>query len=197
MKATAVLLAALALFAQPALSATPSGSSNNPLDTRIFKNGLWFGAGGIYSNLDPDGSGLDDDDDFGFSGTIGWQFLNYFGVNARYKDLGEFSVGSGSSNIDVDVDGFTIGANAGYPITGRIAIIGGAGYYNFDTKYSGSFVSGTIGGDDEDGLYLSVGGATQIGRIIISPELVWYDTDDADLWSLEFNFYWKTEIGNK
>ena len=41
MKATAFLLVALAFIAQPALAQ----SSSNPLDTRIFKNGLWFGAG--------------------------------------------------------------------------------------------------------------------------------------------------------
>lgn len=188
MKATAILLAALAFAAQPAFAQ----SSNDPLETRIFKNGLWFGAGGIWSDLDPDISGADDDDDIGFSGTIGWQFANYFGVNARYKDLGEFSIGSGA---DIEVDGFTVGANAGYPITGRIAIIGGAGYYDFDTELSGSSVSGNFS-DDDNGLYLSVGGATQIGRFIISPEFVWYDTDDADLYSLELNFFWKTEIGN-
>lgn len=190
MKATALLLVALAFIAQPAMAQ----SSDNPLDTRIFKNGLWFGAGGSWASLDPDGSGLDDDDDFGYSATVGWQFLNYFGVNARYKYLGEFSVGSSGSNVDIEVDGFTLGLNAGYPITGRIAILGGAGYYDFDLEAD---ISGSPNqNDDENGLYLSFGGATQIGRFIIQPEVVWYDVDEADLWSLEVNFFWKTEIGN-
>ncbi|UCG71309.1 MAG: outer membrane beta-barrel protein [Chromatiales bacterium] len=200
MKATALLLVALAFVAQPAFSQ----SADNPLDTRIFKNGLWFGAGGNWSFVDPDFSGADDDDDIGFSATVGWQFANYFGVNARYKDLGEFSVSDVPGvDVDVEVDGFTVGLNAGYPITGRIAVIGGLGYYTFDTEYDvsvsgpavppGFSISET---DDEDGLYASIGGATQIGRIIISPEFVWYDTDDADLYSFEINFFWKTEIGN-
>lgn len=197
MKATAFLLVALAFIAQPAMAQ----SSSNPLDTRIFKNGLWFGAGGSYSNLDVDD--LDDDDDIGGSVTVGWQFLNYFGVNARYKYLGEFSVGgnvSGIGNVsaDVEVDGFTVGLSAGYPITGRIAVIGGAGYYSFDTEFDfdGALSSLSNVNDDDDGLYLSFGGATQIGRFIIQPELVWYDTDGADLYSAEINFFWKTEIGN-
>ena len=198
MKATAFLLVALAFIAQPALAQ----SSSNPLDTRIFKNGLWFGAGGNWNFVDPDFSGADDDDDIGFSATVGWQFLNYFGINARYKDLGEFSVSDVPGvGVDVEVDGFTIGANAGYPITGRIALIGGLGYYDFDTDFDINDPGGVLGTsssltDSEDGIYASIGGATQIGRFIISPEFVWYDTDDTDLYSFEINFFWKTEIGN-
>ena len=58
MKATVFLLVLMAFGAQTALAGGhEGGSSNNPLDTRIFKNGLWFGAGGIYSNVDPDFNG--------------------------------------------------------------------------------------------------------------------------------------------
>jgi hypothetical protein len=197
MKATALLMVALAFIAQPAMAQ----NAESGLDARIFKNGLWFGGGAIYSNVDPDFSGADDDSDFGFSATVGWQFLNYFGINARYKDLNadDFSVSDvPGTDVTLEVDGFTVGANAGYPITGRIAVIGGLGYYSFDTEYdvSGAIVGSFNENDDEDGLYASIGGATQIGRFIISPEFVWYDTDDADLYSLELNFYWKTEIGN-
>ena len=64
--------------------------SQNPLDTRIFKNGWWVGGGVGWSAIDADDITLDDDD-FGFNVGLGYQFLNYFGVNVRYRDLGEFS----------------------------------------------------------------------------------------------------------
>jgi hypothetical protein len=188
MKATVFLVTLLAFSAQAAFASGHTGNSSDPLDTRIYKNGLWFGAGVNWTDVDPDGG--DDDNAFGGNVRVGWQFLNYFGVNAAYKNLGGYDFGGpGGVGDNADVYGFTVGANAGYPITQRVGIIGGIGYFDFD-------IDGIGGDSDENGLYVSGGVATQIGRIIIQPELVWYDADDADVYGFELNFFWKTEIGN-
>jgi hypothetical protein len=161
-------------------------SSNDPLDTRIFKNGIWLGGGGVWTNADGQSGTNLDDDAFGFDLSVGYQFLNYFGVNATYYDLGEFK----DNGIKIDTDGYALDFAAGYPLTGRIAITGIVGYYDF----SGD-ISGFPGDADDDGLRLGVGLASEIGRVVVRPRVVWYDSD-ADLWSLELNFAWKIEIGN-
>jgi len=169
-------------------------SSNDPLDTRIFKNGWWVGAGVGYTDLDANDIDFSDDD-FGFNLAVGYQFLNYFGVNARYRYLGEFTdtlTGpNGTGNTDVEVDGFTVGVTAGYPVTQRIAPVIGVGYFDFDFDANNG-----INDNDSQGLYVSGGIATQIGRLVIQPNLIWYDVDDYDLYGAEINFFWKFETGN-
>jgi opacity protein-like surface antigen len=166
-------------------------SSSDPLDTRIFKNGWWVGAGVSWSDLDANDITLDDDD-VGYNLAVGYQFLNYFGVNARYRYLGEFTDKiNPPDSADVQVDGYTLGASAGYPITQRIAPVIGVGYYDFDFDANSS-----IDNNDSQGVYVSGGIATQIGRIVIQPNLIWYDVDDYDLTTVEVNFFWKFESGN-
>jgi opacity protein-like surface antigen len=190
-----ILIAALAgmSFATPAMAQSPGDeSSDNPLDTRIFRNGWWVGGGVGWSDLDADDITLDDDS-AGFNIGLGYQFLNYFGVNVRYRNLGEFSddINNTGQDIDVDVEGWTAGLSAGYPLTKRIAPVIGLGYYDFD------FDADTgIEDNDSQGLYVSAGIASEIGRIVIQPNLIWYDVDDYDLLSAEINFFWKFETNN-
>jgi hypothetical protein len=184
-----ILIAVLGglLFAQGAAAQ----SSSDPLDTRIFKNGWWVGGGVSWTAVDADDITLDDDD-VGFNVGVGYQFLNYFGVNARYRYLGEFTdnINPGSST-DVEVDGYTLGVTAGYPLTQRIAPVLGVGYFDFD------FDANTgIDDNDSQGLYISGGVASQIGRVVIQPNLIWYDVDDYELTTVEINFFWKFEAGN-
>lgn len=167
--------------------------SDDPLDTRIFKNGWWVGGGVGWSAIDADDVELDDDS-IGFNVGIGYQFLNYFGVNVRYRDLGEYSdsINPGnSSDVDVDVDGWSAGLTAGYPLSKRIAPVIGIGYYDFDFDADSG-----IEDNDSQGLYVSAGIASQIGRVVIQPNLIWYDVDDYDLVGAEVNVFWKFEAGN-
>ena len=144
-------------------------SSSDPLDTRIFKNGWWVGGGGGWSNLDADDISFDDDA-FGFNLAVGYQFLNYFGVNARYRNLGEFTdqllTVNGTGNVDVEIDGWSTGVTAGYPLTKRIAPVIGVGYYDFDFDANNG-----VSDNDSQGAYISGGIASQIGRVIIQPNL--------------------------
>lgn len=185
-----ILIALLAglLFVQP----SAAQNSTDPLDTRIFKNGWWVGGGVGWSDLDADDISLDDDS-FGFNVGIGYQFMNYFGVNVRYRNLGEFSdeINPGSGNVDVDIDGWSAGLSAGYPLTKRVAPVIGIGYYDFDFDADSG-----IEDNDSQGLYVSAGVASQIGRIVVQPNLIWYDVDDYDLLGAEVNFFWKFEAGN-
>ena len=167
-------------------TASYAQSASDPLDTRIFRNGLWLGAGAIWSNADIDTPKVDDEA-FGYNVSIGYQFLNYFGVEARWNDLGEFKEGAAK----VDVDGWNLDFIGGYPITQRIGISGRIGYYDFDGKVTGG------GKADQDGLKLGIGLGSQVGNIIIRPQIAWYDTDSGvDLWALELNFAYKFEMGN-
>ena len=63
-------------------------SSSDPLDTRIFKNGWWVGAGVGYTDLDADDIDFDDDDFGGFGGGFG---------GGSSGGFGGFSGGGGSS----------------------------------------------------------------------------------------------------
>lgn len=190
------MLRASCLVVAAMLAAAPawSQSSTDPLDTRVFKNGFWVGGGVSWSNLEVDGTSFDDDA-FGYNVGIGYQFANYFGINAKWRDLGGFEseISPGSGDVDGDVDGYTVGLTAGVPVSGRIAVIGGAGYYDFDVEGS---QGGGSASDSDSGLYLNAGVASEVGRIVIQPGVMWYDVDDGDLWSLELNFYWKIEAGN-
>lgn len=168
-------------------------SSDNPLDTRIFRNGLWVGGGVSWSDLDSSsGSNSFADDSVGYNLGVGYQFLNYFGVVARWRDLGEFEDTIAGQRTKVDVDGYTLGVAAGYPVTRRIAVNAGVGWYDFDFDDD----LAASGGNDDNGAYLSAGISSAIGRIVVQPTFVIYDTDLADLWTAELNFYWKFEIGN-
>jgi len=188
MRLILISILACLFFLQPATAQ----DSSDPLDTRIFRNGWWLGGGASWSTIDANDITLDDDD-FGFNVGVGYQFLNYFGVNARYRDLGEFSdqINPGTGDTDVNVDGWSAGLTAGYPITQRIAPVIGLGYYDF--KFDGS---NGISSNDSQGIYVSGGVATQIGRIVIQPNLIWYDVDDYDLATVELNLFWKFEAGN-
>jgi opacity protein-like surface antigen len=168
-------------------------SSSDPLETAIFKNGIWLGGGASWSDIDSSSGSLNYvDDSFGYNLGIGYQFLNYFGVVAKWKDLSEFEDTVAGTSVDIDVDGYTLGLGAGYPINKRIAVNAGIGFYDFDfdDNLSGS------SGEDDSGAYLSASVSSAIGNIVVQPTFVIYDTDLADLWSLELNFYWKFELGN-
>jgi opacity protein-like surface antigen len=162
-------------------------SSNNPLQTRINKNGIWLGAGATWSDMDDSNVNGQtfDDESFGYNLSVGYQFLNHFGVNASWYDPGEFK----DKGNKIDVDGYALDFSAGYPISGRIALTGLIGYYDFsgDTNFAGS--------QDQDGVRLGIGFASEVGRIVFRPRFVWYDAD-VNLYSLELNFAWKIELGN-
>ena len=111
---------------------------------------------------------------------------------AKWKDLGEFKDTVAGTSVDIDVDGYTLGVGAGYPITRRIAVNAGLGFYDFDFNNNISATSA----DDDSGAYLSASVSSAIGNIVVQPTFVVYDTDLADLWSAELNFYWKFEMGN-
>ena len=184
LSATALLLTAQFALAQ---------SSVDPLDTRIFKNGLWLGGGVGWTDLESESAGSQiSDNSFGYNLGVGYQFLNYFGVSARWRDLGEFTDSVAGQSVTVDVDGYTLGVSAGYPITERIAVNAGLGYFDFDFDDS---LAGS-GGNEDSGGYFSAGLSSEIGNIVVQPMVVVYDTDLADLWTLELNFYWKLELGN-
>jgi hypothetical protein len=62
-------------------------SSSDPLETAIFKNGIWLGGGASWSDIDSSLGSLNYvDDSFGYNLGIGYQFLNYFGVVAKWKE---------------------------------------------------------------------------------------------------------------
>jgi len=113
-------------------------------------------------------------------------------VVAKWKDLGEFEDTVAGTSVDIDVDGYALGLGAGYPINKRIAVNAGIGFYDFDfdDNLSGS------SGEDDSGAYLSASVSSAFGNIVVQPTFVIYDTDLADLWSIELNFYWKFELGN-
>lgn len=180
------LIAGLALcLAGPAALAQ---SAYDPLDTRVFRNGFWLGGGASWSSLDIDDSTFDDDS-LGYNVGVGYQFANYFGISGRWLDLGGFD----DASQDADLDGYRVGLSAGVPFSGRVAGLFSAGYYDFDTDTEPASVAAD---DGEDGLYLTAGIASQVGRVVVEPQLVWYDAENADLWAAELNFYWKIEAGN-
>ena len=156
--------------------------------------GPYLGLEGVYSDADVSESGISfDDNSFGFKLYGGYRFgvgnaLDYFAVEASWQDLGEFEDNILGSEVELEVDGFTVDFLGFVPLNDRIELFGKLGYFDFEGD--GSIDGIDLGSADEDGLNLGVGIDSQIGRISVRGEFTWFDVDDIDLWTVGIGAQW-------
>jgi OOP family OmpA-OmpF porin len=99
--------------------------------------GVFVGASFGSSHLDEDFSGLDIDTDANaFRVVGGFQFGDYFGIEAGYHDFGDFSetidLGGFSTRTKVAADGWTLGGTLGLPLSEQVSLYGRAGVFFWD-----------------------------------------------------------------
>lgn len=140
--------------------------------------GFLFGASVGSSSLEIEDF---DESDTGFTGRVGYRFLDFFGVEASYVDFGapEGEIGVGSVEAEAEVNGFALFAVGAFPFADRWEVFGKVGYFSWDLE--ADFSNGREGEDDGSDLSWGVGlGVKIIGPLKIRAEYENYTTDLDD-----------------
>jgi OOP family OmpA-OmpF porin len=178
---------ALGLISMPALAADDQG----------FYAGAGAGLFGVEVNDFEAGIGFDDDDT-GFRIFGGWQFNEYFGLEAGYGDGGTASETIGDlatlgieADVDIDVSGFDILVTGTIPFSDTFYGYAKAGMFFWDAD-----IAATLREDDGDGgVIVTQDSASESGEDLAYGaglgidfddqfgariEYMWYDVSDAD-----------------
>lgn len=119
-------------------------------------------------------------DEMGWKAYVGWNILDFLGVEAGYRDLGTFSEGSETERFDVDLAVIDASARAFLPIGDLFNLYAKVGYANiaWDGKYEDA--EGDFSVDDDNWeLFYGIGTEFNLGRnFAIRAEWEMYDTDE-------------------
>jgi OOP family OmpA-OmpF porin len=111
-----------------------------------------------------------------------YQFNDWFGIEGAYFNTADFEEQTGTGDIDLNLDGFSIDGVAYIPMgTPDIKLYGKAGYFDADSEVS---LNGAVDNQgSEDGLTLGAGAMIEIAEQWgIRADFDWYDADVGDLW---------------
>jgi OOP family OmpA-OmpF porin len=131
-------------------------------------------------------------DEMGWKAYVGWNFLEFLGAEAGYRDLGNFSEGGTESSFDVDLNVIDVSARAFLPIGKLFNIYGKVGYANisWDGEVSEGGETGGINEDDWE-LFYGVGSEFNLGKnFAIRAEWEMYDVSE-DLSTLSAGLIWR------
>jgi hypothetical protein len=121
-----------------------------------------------------------DSDEMGWKAYVGWDFMKFLGVEAGYRDLGNFSEGVANGNVDVDLNVIDVSARAFLPIGRLFNLYAKAGYANI--SYDGQVnLGGLIQDFNEDDweLFYGIGTEFKLGKsFAIRAEWEMYDVSD-------------------
>ena len=141
----------------------------------------WYvGAGVGLSNVDEFGI---DEDDTGFKLLSGYDFNEFFAVEAAYVDLGELEEDSiaGGPLAELEVDGFSLAAVGTYPITDIVSIHGKAGVYFWDADILG-VIAPQFNDDSDNDIFFGAGISYRFyQRFAVVGEWERYEIDDFDV----------------
>ena len=152
------------------------------------ETGFYAGANVGQSSIDLCGSIVVagcDDDDTGWKIYGGYDINPYFGVEAGYADLGEFTATIPGITATGEYDGIFIDAKGSLPIGDAFSVFAKLGVLFWDVEGSGA-----ASGYSEDGSDLSYGlGAqymftNQFGGRVEWQQFQDVDDDDVELWSV-------------
>jgi hypothetical protein len=192
--AATLLLIATSVFAQQETVAT-NDEVLAESDVLVTASQWRLGAGVAFSDYDGDTTGVDDST-VGFKMSAQYEFNKWFGIEGAYLNTSDFesnqSAGQSGGDSKVSYRGFTI-AGVGYlPLDLEdIDLYGLIGFFDFDTDLSSDSIIQSSG--HTDGAYIAGGATLSIAENFgIRAQFDWYDTDDADLWTvytgLEYRF---------
>lgn len=128
-----ISLALSSLFFIPAYAAD---------DSPIDNHGFYAGAG--YGLLNVDGKDDFDEDDNAYNVYIGSQLNEVVSLEAGYIDFGKY----GNSNLNTELDGYTLGLNLGLPINDYITLFVNGGYLWWDADINSAAGNGATDGNE-------------------------------------------------
>ena len=156
--------------------------------------GLFVGASVGSSHLEDDFSNVSIDTDataYRFVG--GFQFTDYFGIEAGYHNFGDFSetidLGQVLSRTEINLDGWTLGGTLGLPLSDQVSLYGRAGVFFWDADVEVNGFSIDVP-QDENSYY---GGGAKIDvtqNLSLLGDWTRYelDTIDSDVISIGFQY---------
>ncbi len=154
------------------------------------EDGGWYlgaSAGRASVDEDLDGARLDDSaTSFRIYG--GFDFNDYFGLEAQYIDFGtiEESVSIGDITVDVDAEGngFGIAGVARWPVAERFSLNGKLGFQAWDVDVA---TAGVNDNDSDEDVFFGAGAEYRFGdHWRLTGDVERYELDDVDVlvWSL-------------
>lgn len=151
------------LFASPAMA----------VDSGFYLGGS---VGGATTQVSDDGLDFDEND-FAWKIYGGYHFLQFFAVEAAYRNLGSPSADILGSKLEVEPSGFDVAALAGVPL-GPVYLFGkiSAISWDADAKFEGETLS-----EDGTDVGAGVGLSLDVARIRLRGEIEYFDIEDGVL----------------
>ena len=121
----------------------------------------------------------------------GYEFGDYFGVEASYLDLGKFKdsfdVGGLIVPVSAEADGFTIAAVGRVPLSERFSARARAGYFFSETRAT---IGGIAEGSDSDSdPFVGLGLAYDLNDTVqLGVDVDYFDMDGIDPWLASVGF---------
>ena len=156
--------------------------------------GVFVGASFGSSHLAEDFNGFNVDTDANALRVVGgFQFGDYFGIEAGYHDFGEFSetidLGGLATRTKVAADGWTLGGTLGLPLGDQFSLYGRAGVFFWDADVDIDGFSINVPNDENP--YYGGGAKVDItSNLSLVGDWTRYelDTIDSDVISLGFEY---------
>ena len=156
--------------------------------------GVFVGASFGSSHLAEDFNGFNVDTDANALRVVGgFQFGDYFGIEAGYHDFGEFSetidLGGLATRTKVAADGWTLGGTLGLPLGDQFSLYGRAGVFFWDADVDIEGFSINVPNDENP--YYGGGAKVDItSKLSLVGDWTRYelDTTESDVISVGFEF---------
>ena len=144
------------------------------------EGGFYLGAGlGGATTEVKEGSVSFDENDFAWKAFGGFHFLQFFAVEASYRDLGAPTTTIGNDEVKVDTTAYDLSGLVGLPL-GPIFLFGKLGVVSWDSDITVSNTVGKISDDGTDYL-IGIGGSLDISKVRLRAELEYLDIQDGSL----------------
>ena len=167
-RTTAVIAAGIAMLAGPTSASA----------------GDFFVGGSIgKASLNEDFDGLVvDDDSTAFRIVGGWQFNDYFALEAGYHDFGDFTQdfvdGGDTTRVSLSADGFTFGAAGSLPLGDRFALTGRVGAFFWNGSAEINDISQAK--PEDNNLFLGLGASVDLtDHFLLTADWTRYELEDA------------------
>jgi hypothetical protein len=166
------------LLAIVAAAILVGGQSALAVEGGFYLGGSLGGATSKVNGTDFDRSDFSfDENDFAWKIFGGFHFLQFFAVEAAYRDLGSPSTTLSVGNTKIDQDAFDVSGLVGLPL-GPLFVFGKLGVVYWDADVS---VDGIKTSDDGTDFSAGIGASLDITRIRLRGEVEYFDIGEHAL----------------